>query len=43
MVNGKAFFAWLFPLKIDCKRSQAVFHTYLKILRIMMYNFEKYS
>ena len=32
MVNRKAVFAWLFPLKFDSKRSQAVVHTYFKAL-----------
>ena len=30
MVNRKAVFAWLFPLKFDCKHSEAVVHTYFR-------------
>ena len=31
MVYRKTVFAWSFPLKLDCKRSQALVHTYSRL------------
>ena len=39
MVNMKAVFAWIFPFKFECTRSQAMVHTYFRLFKIMMYNF----
>ena len=42
LINRKAVFAWLFSLKSDCKRRQVAVHAYLRLLDIMMLNFESF-
>ena len=39
MVNRTFFFAWLFSLKYDCKRSHGVNHTNLILFTIWIHNY----
>ena len=43
MVNRKAVFPWLFPLKFDCQHSWAVVYTYLSLFEMMIHNFEPFT
>ena len=43
MVNRRAVFACLFPLKFDFKRCHGVGHTYFKHFKTKMHNLEYFS